>query len=312
MRIVAAQHRPRPAVPRLARALGALLLLATGTRPSGAQPAPAGAAAYETARAAAARREWAAAAAAMEQAVQAAPTRAEYHYWLGKAYAEQALAGSLWTRTRLARRVVDAWERALALDSTYDAAYQDLIPTYAQLPGFLGGSPSRAEALLDRWQRIHPYTGGLARVRFDVARNLPQQTVTDADALVRAFPDSARPLAELALALQRVGRHADAEQAVSRGLARWPEHPHLLLAAGRAAAVTGEGVARGESALRTLLARTSPGDTSTAGLRARAHLHLGELLERRDDRAGARTEFRAALALAPRTRAAREGLERVR
>jgi tetratricopeptide (TPR) repeat protein len=289
-----------------------LLLLATGAQPCGAQTSPPGAAAYTAARAAAARGEWAAAAGAMEQAVRAAPASAEYHYWLGKAYAEQALAGSLWTRTRLARRVLDAWERALALDSTYDAAYQELIPTYAQLPGVLGGSPSRAEALLDRWRRIHPYAAGLARVRFGVARNLPQQTVTDAEALVRSFPDSARPLAELATAYQRAGRHADADGAVTRGLARWPQHPYLLLAVGRAAATTGEGLARGESALRTLLALTSPGDSSTAGLRAGAHLRLGEILERRGDRAGARTAFQASLALAPRTRAARDGLERVR
>jgi hypothetical protein len=111
-------------------------------------------------------------------------------------------------------------------------AYQELIPTYAQLPGVLGGSPSRAEALLERWQRIHPYTAGLARVRFDVARNLPQQTVADAEALVRAFPDSARPLAELATAYLRVRRLADTEAALTRGLARDPEHPYLLLAAG--------------------------------------------------------------------------------
>jgi tetratricopeptide (TPR) repeat protein len=292
--------------------LGALVLLAAGTRPGRAQPPSPGAVSHATARAAAARGEWTTAAAAMEQAVRAAPGNAEYHYWLGKAYAEQARSGSFWTRTRLARRVLDAWERALALDSTYDAAYQDLIPTYAQLPGVLGGSASRAEALLDRWQRIHPYTGGLARVRFGVARNLPRQTVGDAEALARAFPDSARPLAELATAYQRVQRFADAERVVTRGLARWPEHPYLLLAVGRAAAASGDGMARGESALRRLLALTSAGDSSTAPLRTAAHLHLGELLERREDRAGARAEFEAALALAPRTRAAREGLERVR
>jgi len=220
MPTVAMQHRPRAAAPHLARALGALLLLAAGVRPCRAQAAPPGVAAHATAhataRAAAARRDWAAAAAAMEQAMQAAPTNAEYHYWLGKAYAEQARAGSLWARARLARRVLDAWERALALDSTYDAAYQELIPTYAQLPGVLGGSPSRAEALLERWQRMHPYTAGLARVRFDVARNLPQQTVADAEALVRAFPDSARPLAELATAYLRVRRLADTEAALTR------------------------------------------------------------------------------------------------
>jgi tetratricopeptide (TPR) repeat protein len=289
-----------------------LLLLATGAQPCRAQTPPPGAAAYTAARAAAARGEWAAAAGAMEQAVRAAPASAEYHYWLGKAYAEQALAGSLWTRTRLARRVLDAWERALALDSTYDAAYQELIPTYAQLPGVLGGSPSRAEALLERWRRIHPYAAGLARVRFGVARNLPQQTVTDAEALVRSFPDSARPLAELATAYQRAGRHADAESALIRGLARWPEHPYLLLAVGRAAARRARGW-RAASPPCARCSRSRARETAAPrACRAGAHLRLGEILERRGDRAGARSAFQASLALAPRSRAARDGLERVR
>jgi cytochrome c-type biogenesis protein CcmH/NrfG len=315
MSLLAARPRSPARTSHAVRALGALLLLAAAAPPGRAQAAqasPPGASAHATARAAAARREWTAAAAAMEQAVRAAPTNAEYHYWLGKAYAEQARSGSLWARARLARRVLDAWERTLALDSTYDAAYQELIPTYAQLPGFLGGSPARAEALLDRWQRIHPYAAGLARVRFDVARDLPQQTVTDAEALARAFPDSARALAELATAYLGVGRAADAEATLARGLMREPEHPHLLLAVGRAAAETGDALPRGESALRTLLARTSPADTSAGALRAGAQLRLGQILERRGDRAGARTAFEAALAVAPKSRAAREGLARVR
>lgn len=308
----APRRPPAPSRPAHRPVFPALLLCLAGARPGRAQDSTLGAAAFAEARAAAAARNWDAASAAMERAVRADPTRADYQYWLGKGYAERALAGSPWTRARLARRVLDAWERALALDSTYDAAYRDLIPTYAQLPAVLGGSAARAEALLGRWERVHPYAAGLARVRFGVARNLPQQTARDAEALVRAFPDSARPLAELAVAYQRLGRFADAERAATAGLARWPADPHLLLAVGRAAAVTGEGLARGERALRELLARTSPGDSTATDLRAGAHLRLGEILERRADSAGAREAFRAALADAPRMRAARAGLERVR
>jgi tetratricopeptide (TPR) repeat protein len=296
---------------RRARASALATLLVLAAAPPARAQAP-GDAAYATARAAMARGHWAAAAAAMEQAVHAAPNSAEYHYWLGKAHAERARTGSLWTRSRLAGRVLGAWERALALDSTHDAAYADLIPAYAQLPQVLGGSPARAEALLARWLRIHPYAAGLARVRFDVARNLPEQTIADADALARAFPDSARPLAELALAYQRARRFADAERTAAHGLARWPGDVHLLFAVGRAAAETGERLARGEAALRQVLATAARGDSAAAALRPAAHVRLGAILERAGDREGARAEYEAALAVAPRLRAAREGLERVR
>jgi tetratricopeptide (TPR) repeat protein len=298
------------AVARACRAWPLVVSLLAGAalpgRGAAQQP---GAADHAVALAAAARGDWNAAAGAMERAVHASPGSAEYHYWLGRAYSGQARQASLWRRTRLARRIIDAWERALALDSTHDATYEELIPLYAQLPGVAGGDDRRAEALLARWLRIHPYAAGLARVRFDLARGFPARAVEDAGSLVRAFPDSARPLAELAIAHQRASRFADAWAAIDRGLARWPAEPRLLFALGRAAAETGERLEAGERALRRV---ASAGSGVDQQLRANARYRLGVILARRGDRAGARAEYEAALALAPTLRDAREALERVR
>jgi predicted Zn-dependent protease len=245
----------------------------------------------------------------MERAVRASPGNAEYHYWLAKAYAGQTGGGAPWARARSARKAIHALERALSLDSTYDAAYAELIPIYAQLPSVLGGDPARADALLARWLRIRPYAAGLARVRFDVARNLPQQALADATALAQAFPDSARAHYEVAIAYQRTARPAESWPVIDRGLARWPDDSRLLFALGRGAAETGERLARGESALRRVIAAEHGVDDQ---LRANARYRLGRILERRGDRVGARAEYDGALALAPTLRDAKAARERVR
>jgi tetratricopeptide (TPR) repeat protein len=201
-------------------------------------------------------------------------------------------------------------ERSIALDSTYDAAYAEVIPAYARLPRILGGDPAKAEALLARWLRIRPYAAGLARVRFDVARNLPGEALTHATALAGAFPDSARAHYELALAYQRASRFADSWLVIDRGLVRWPDDPRLLFAFGRAAAETGARLAAGELALRRV-ARVRHG-VDDDPLRANARYRLGRILERRGDRAGARAEYDAALALAPALRDAKAARARLR
>jgi predicted Zn-dependent protease len=180
---------------------------------------------------------------------------------------------------------------------------------YAGLPRPLGGNDGRAEALLAQWLRIHPYAAGLARLRFDVARNLPRQAQAHAEAFVMAFPDSARPVGELAIAYQRTARFVDAWRTIDRGLARWPADPRLLFALGRAASETGERTEQGESALRQVIAGDSGADDL---LRANAHYRLGTLLERRGARAAARAEYEGALLLAPRLADAKRALARLR
>ena len=294
---------------RLAAASRFITLGALGIAlaPMGAQ-AP-GAADYAAAMDAAARRDWNTAGASMEKAVRADSSNASYHYWLGKAYSQRAATASILTRTRLAPRFIAAWERSIALDSTYDAAYEDLIPMYAQLPGIVGGSKSKAEALLARWLRIHPYAAGLARVRFDVARNLSAEATANGQAMVAAFPDSTRPVYELVIAYQRASRFPEARTTVERGLLRWPDEPRLLYAVGRAAAASGEELDRGEAALRRLLANERQLDDP---LRANTRYRLGAILERRGDKTGARAEYERALAIIPTLRDAKAGLERVR
>ena len=289
--------------------LAALLLLCATPTVSSVPAQSTGASDYAAARAAAARNDWDAAATAMERAVRARPDDADYHYWLGRAYSGQAQHASLWRRSRLAGRIIEAWTRALALDSTHDATYAELIPLYAGLPRVAGGDARKAEALLARWLRIHPYAAGLARVRFDVARDLRTEAVAHAAELARTFPDSVRPVAELAIAYQRASRFADAWRTIDRGLARWPDEPRLLFALGRAAAESGDRQEHGERALRRVIAAASGADDQ---LRANARYRLGTILARRGDRVTARAEFEGALALAPTLRDARAALERIR
>jgi len=260
---------------------------------------------------AAARRDWSAAAVAMERAIARAPRRADYHYLRGHYLSLQALEGSLLTRARLSRAILQSFERALVLDSTFDAAYAGAIPWFAQAPPVVGGSTARAETLLAQWLRVRPYAAGIAQVGFDRDRNLLRQAVEHAEALVGAFPDSARAHAELASTYGRAGRVGDARRVMELAYARWPRDPWVLYAVGRDAALHGGDLLRGERALHGVLAATTS-DSALQRVRAPAHAHLGRIYERRGDQERAREQYLRAQVIDPRLRAAREGLERIR
>jgi tetratricopeptide (TPR) repeat protein len=80
----------------------------------------------------------------MEKSTALAPSSAEYHLWLGRAYGSQAIRASVLKQPVLAKKVRKEFEQASGLDPDNLEARFALIEYYLQAPGFLGGSGKKA------------------------------------------------------------------------------------------------------------------------------------------------------------------------
>jgi tetratricopeptide (TPR) repeat protein len=129
------------------------------------------------------------------------------------------------------------------------------------------------------------------------------------ESLITAYPDSAGLYSSLATLLGAQRRWADAWKAIDRLNALRPDWPPARYAIGRMAAESGERLDQGEAALRGYLEQPpAAGQPSHAGARWR----LGMIAEKRGDRAAARREYEASLALDPNLKGPKDGLARVK
>jgi tetratricopeptide (TPR) repeat protein len=136
-------------------------------------------------------------------------------------------------------------------------------------------------------------------------------------ALVAEYPDSAAPMGAYALFLADRSRPAEAFAVVDAYQKRRPADPIGWFQVGRVAAATGQQLDRGEEALRKFIAATPPPSPTISGpptvpTLATAHVRLGNIAERRGNKAAARAEYQRALALDPRSNLAKRSLEAVK
>jgi tetratricopeptide (TPR) repeat protein len=254
-------------------------------------------------------RQWATAVGAFERAVAAADGSAVAHFWLGRAYGEQAQRANVLRQASLARKTKGHFDRAVQIDPEYLDAREGLLQYYLLAPGMLGGSEEKARAQAEEIRRRDPYRGAFAAGRIAARRKAWGEAAREYDGLAAQFPDSAAPWLSLVSihAQQRrwdeVFRIADRLQRVQ------PGSTLALYLAGRAAAETGEQLERGDEALtRYLAAQRKPGEPAPAN----AHWRRGAIRERQGRRDLARADYEAALRLDPELKAAREAIARLR
>jgi tetratricopeptide (TPR) repeat protein len=242
-----------------------------------------------------------------EKSVALEPQSSLYHEWLGRAAGRKAENSNPFTAFALARRVKTEFEHAVALDGNNFSARSDLTEYYLEAPGFLGGDKNKARAQADA---VAPHDPALAQYLYAKveekqgsgrAEDLYKKAITVSD-------NGARYWVELAYFYRRAGRQQDMESAISS--AKTAVHhdgmpafdgAFLLLRTGR----------NFPGAIEMLRRYLQGSDLSEEGPTFRAHYLLGELLEKQGDRQAAAEEFRAAQALAPQFRPARDALARL-
>lgn len=256
------------------------------------------------------REQFAAALPLLEKCIAAEPGNSKFHQWLGRALGLQAAQNGIVSGALSVRRVKAELEKAIELDPMNLEARQDLAVMYRAAPGFLGGSNAKAAEQIAFIRRHDPALASQLEGDFLFADK-------KWDAALLAYQESAklhpRPMIHVRISLvyQNKKDWTQAFAALDRALALDPNFPFALYQVGRSAALSGYELDRGEKCLRTYIAMPVREDLENPSLSA-AHSRLGNILEKKGDRAGARSEYETALAIDPKQKLAREALAKLK
>lgn len=252
---------------------------------------------FEQGRASFQARRFDEAASSFERAVELNPNRSEYHLWLGHAYTKQLATANFIRKGMIGRRIGPQYDKAVELDSSSIAAAEARVDFYLEAPGMVGGGVDKAKIEAARLAKINPYAGGFARAKIAEKEKAPDQAESEYRGLMRSFPDSTRPVVVLATLLQSRERYGEAFEVIDARLARLPNDTVMIYQLGRAAALSGRELTRGEAALHTFLSLLGVSDPQS---RANAYYRLGMIREKQGDLANARVQYDSAIVLNPR------------
>lgn len=210
----------------------------------------------------------------LEKAIALAPTDARYHHRLGDAYGRSAQKAGMFSKMGLAGKCRTAYEKAVELAPKSIDARLALLGFYQQAPGIVGGGMDKALLQAQAIKQLDPARGRMAIAGVYVIEKKYAQAFAEFDEALKEKP----------------GDYA------------------ALFQAGRLAAISGERLASGLEALRQCLAQTPPGNQPG---HAAAHWRIGNILEKQNDRLGARAAYEAALKLDPKFPQAIESLKKL-
>ena len=209
----------------------------------------------------------------LERAVKAAPREARIYHALGDAYGLMAQRANLLLKLGWARKCLASYRHAVELEPKNVAYRWGLVGYGCAAPGIVGGGCELALAEAEEIGRLDPANGRVARATVYLLKR-------DAPAAFALFDGVLAGNADDFLALYQVGR---------------------------CAALSGERLGRGRTALERCLRLTPPSGDGMPTL-ASVHHRLGNILEKLGDPAGAQAHYATALALQPDFRADKESL----
>jgi tetratricopeptide (TPR) repeat protein len=256
------------------------------------------------------RQQFAAAVPLLEKCVVAEPGSSRFHQWLGRALGLQAAQKGITSSVMSVRKVKAAFEKAIELDPLNLEARNDLAIMYVAVPRLLGGSKVKAAEQVAFIRRHDPALA--MQIDGDFLASEKKY-----DAALAAYTESARlhsrPLIHVRISLvhQQSKDWEKAFAALERALALDANHPLALYQIGRTAALSGEQLDRGEKCLRTYLAMPVREELENPSIAA-AHFRLGNILEKKGDAGGARTEYETSLKIDPKQKLAREALAKMK
>lgn len=208
----------------------------------------------------------------LERTVALAPGSARDHNALGDAYGRSAEKAGLLSRFGLARKCVAEYQRAAALEPGNADSHERLFEFYSRAPSMIGGGPGKAKEEAATLVKLDPPRGRRAYAALYLADGKYDPAFAELDAALKAAPEDYASLYQV----------------------------------GRLAAVSGQHLDIGLASLRRCLGLAAPRGEPT---HSAAQWSLGNILEKKGDRAGARVAYEAALKLDPKFTPASDALK---
>ena len=242
-----------------------------------------------------------------ERAIKLNDNSSLHHLWLGNALGSVADSTSKIKQPFLARRIKSEFERAVELDPRSIDARHGLIQFYVQAPGVMGGSMDKAKEQAREIGKINAMRGHLEMANILSRDKKVAEAEQEFLAADQRAPRQRRRLAFDPRAFyQNQQRWADAFAVYDRMLKKFPSDVGVHYQIGRAAALSGEQLDRGEKELKIWIA-SPPKDARPTNV-ASAHHRLGMIYEKQGKKDQARAEYNKALAIDPNNENAKKSL----
>lgn len=240
-----------------------------------------------------------------EEATETDDKVADYFLWLGDTYGTIAGEANVVRQGFLAPKMKSAWEKAVALDAKNISARQSLIEFYTQAPGFMGGSFEKAKEVANQIIKLNPPLGHRQMGKiYEREKNIPAAE-NEYITMVKADVTYTSTLANFYLNQKQYDK---ALSIFDEGLKKNPDDMISIYQFGRASAISGQQLDKGEQCLRKYLTYApKQNEPSHAG----ANMRMAQIYEKRGNKAEAKKLFEAALKQDNTLKEAKEGLERV-
>jgi tetratricopeptide (TPR) repeat protein len=244
-----------------------------------------------------------------EKAVAANPKSSVYHQWLGQAYGEKADHASMLSAYSLARKTRSEFQTAVDLDERNFDVAQNLIEFDCTAPGMVGGGEDKARPLIQKLMGMDPAEGHFGEAVCRARKK--DAAAADAEYLksLQSKPKSADRIYDIGDYFVQRGQAdkllavADAGESLAPGDLRGK----FYRAAGWI--LGNQKLPEAEKLLRDYL-QSAP-VRSTYPKPWEAHYWLGRLHESENNSGAAREEYKAALELDPKYKAAQEALKKL-
>lgn len=245
----------------------------------------------------------------LERAVTESPNDAAAHHLLAVIYGRKAISSGTITKMRLAGRIREHYERAVALAPAKIEYRESLLEYYTQVPEAMGGGLNKAReeaaeiAKRDRVRGLAAY-GRLAQADGNVEGALSKYRQAADER-----PEDPQVALRLIIYLQELKRWPEAFARLDALLARNQSVGSAWYQLGRTAVLSNTRHADGEAAFRRFFSMAREIDDPPV---AAAHWRLGMLHEQQGRKQDARKEYQQALQIDPDHAESKAALRKLR
>jgi len=240
-----------------------------------------------------------------EEAIDANDKVADYHLWMGNVIGSLIQDANPIKQGVLAPKIKDAYEKAVGLNPDLTEARWGLISFYTEAPGFMGGSFEKAYAQADLIKKKNEADGYRA---YGQIYNKEEKPAEAEKSYLLAYKANPKYIGVVTNFYINSKQYDKLFSFLDEALKAKPGNNLIEYQVGRACAISGQQLDRGEQLLNKYLSyQPLPDEPGHAG----AQMRLGQIYEKKGNKAEAKKRYEAALKLDPSQKDAKEGLTRV-